>query len=578
MSTGELVPTDRPTFTIKSGGAQIKPEYQVRSIVVDRGFNRVATAEIVVYDGDPAARDFPASGSADFVPGAEIEIEAGYRRDEETLFKGVVVRHGLRADERRPSVLRVECCDSAVKLTVGRKTEYFHDETDADIIGGIVSDAGLEPDVESTKGTHQSMVQYYATDWDFIVARAEANGLLVSTEDGTVRVKPPDASGDAALVLGYGANMLDFEAVIDARDQLKAVQSSAWNPADQEVVEKEGADPSAVTPGNLEPDDLAKVVGLAELKLKHGGSLGDEELEAWADGQRLRSGYAKAKGRVRVQGHAAIRPGDVIDLSGVGDRFSGTALVSGVHHEINSRNWETDIVFGLAPEMFAAVTPDIVDASAAGLLPGVDGLQVGLVTALEDPDGENRIQVRVPMIDAAGEGSWARMATLDAGEERGSFFLPEIDDEVVVGFLAGDPRNPVVLGMVNSSAKPAPLTASDDNPQKGFVTRDQLKLLFDDEKKIVSIETPNGNTIVCDDDAGTITVEDENKSKVLLDSSGVTIESDGDVTIKAGGDVTIEGANVSLKADSDLNAEGGSGMELKSGGNTVIEGSTVDIN
>ena len=253
--------------------------------------------------------------------------------------------------------------------------------------------------------------------------------------------------------------------------------------------------------------------------------------------------------------------------------------MSGVRHELSARNWETDIVVGLTPEMFGTTTPDIVDADANGLLPGVEGLHVGLVTALEgDPDGEHRIQVRIPMIDATGEGVWARVATLDAGENRGSFFLPEVGDEVIVGFLGGDPRNPVVLGMVNSSAKPAPLTAADDNHEKGFVTRSEMKLLFDDDKSTMTMETPNGNTVVLSDDEGSITIEDENGNRVVLDGDGITLDSPSDITIKAGGDVSVEGTNVTISASAQLKGDGGSGAELTSGASTVVKGSVVQIN
>ena len=84
-------------------------------------------------------------------------------------------------------------------------------------------------------------------------------------------------------------------------------------------------------------------------------------------------------------------------------------------------------------------------------------MQIGVVTRLKnDPDGENRIMVRIPVIHKDDEGAWCRVSFLDAGNERGMFFLPEIGDEVIVGFINNDPRHGVVLGMLNSRAKPAP--------------------------------------------------------------------------------------------------------------------------
>lgn len=572
-------PADLPSFKILVDGNPISAEYQVQGVLISRSFNRVAEAQIHILDGDPTAEDFKASAADDFVPGNEIEIQVGYHGNEERLFRGMIVRHGIRIYQKRPSVLRVECKDVAVKLTVGRSNAYYYEMTDAEIMEDLANAAGLTPEVDAIPVSHPGMVQFYASDWDFILTRAEANGRLISTEDGTLVVKAPDASADPVLSLTYGGNILDFEAHMDARHQYETAQAYAWDAANQEMLEIEGADAAAESPGNLSESDLAGVIGRAGRVLKHGGQLSDAELQAWADGQRLKSGYAKVRGRVRIQGFGQVRPGDMIELKGVGDRFNGKALVSGVRHEINTRNWESDISFGLDPDWFGSVRRDLVEAPANGLLPGIDGLHIGLVTALEgDPDGEDRIQLRIPMIDPAEEGIWARVATLDAGEERGSFFRPEIGDEVLLGFLNNDPRNPVVLGMLNSSAKPAPLAAADDNHEKGFVTRSGIKLLFNDDTRTVTLETPNGNRLVVDDDSGSVTVEDENSNALKMDSSGITLESAADITIKASGDVNIEGANLSGTASAQAKLEGSAGAELSSSGTTTVKGSIVQIN
>jgi Rhs element Vgr protein len=200
----------------------------------------------------------------------------------------------------------------------------------------------------------------------------------------------------------------------------------------------------------------------------------------------------------------------LIELKGVGKRFNGQAYVSGIRHEMTGGTWHTHLQLGLNSKWFYQET-DLMEKPAAGLLPGVNGLQIGVVVQLQDdPTGEDRILVKAPIIDPDAEGIWARIATLDAGENRGSFFRPEIDDEVVLGFLNDDPRDPIVLGMLNSSAKPAPLTASDDNHQKGFFTRAELKVTFDDDQKIITLETPGGNKVTLSDADKGISLEDQN--------------------------------------------------------------------
>lgn len=587
-------PADRPSFKLLIEGTAVSAEYQVQGVLVTRAYNRVASAEILIHDGDPAAETFKVSEAADFVPGKKIEIEAGYHGQDTTIFKGVIVRHGIKAVRGRPSTLRVECRDAAVKLTVGRKSKYFNDETDSSIIESIASDAGLDKDVESTSATHVQMVQFYATDWDFVVARAQANGKLVSTRDGKLVVKAPDDSAAAALSLRFGGNLLEFEAFMDARTQFSGVKSSAWSQADQAMLDIDGAAASATPPGNVSSDDLAAVIGLPALPLVHGGALPDTELQAWADGERARATFAKVRARARFQGASALYPGDVVELAGVGARFTGKAVVSGVRHQIDTKNWETDVALGIAPETFGSVEGDVVEPRAGGLLPGVVGLQVGVVTALEgDPDGEERIRVRVPLVDASADGTWARLATLDAGSDRGIVFRPEIDDEVVLGFFNDDPRHPVVLGQLHSSAHASPIPAADDNNKKGLKTRGGTTIEFDDDKNVFTLKTPNGNKLVLSDDDGGITVEDENGNKLTTTSDGVTFESAGDLTLKASGKITLDGSDVNLKASGDVKvegsnvsasaqaqfkAEGSAGAEVSSSASTTIKGSLVQIN
>ena len=132
--------------------------------------------------------------------------------------------------------------------------------------------------------------------------------------------------------------------------------------------------------------------------------------------------------------------------------------------------------------------------------------------------------------------------------------------------------------MLHSSAKPAPLSATDDNHEKGFVTRSGMKMLFNDDKIAYTLETPAGKKVILDEDAGVITIEDENSNVFTLDSDGITMESAGDINIKASGDLNLEGANINIKAQSQLTAEGSSGAEISSGAVTVIKGSQVQIN
>ena len=304
-----------------------------------------------------------------------------------------------------------------------------------------------------------------------------------------------------------------------------------------------------------------------------------EELQSWGKSFWWKHQAAKVRGRVRFKGIDTVKPGTMIEILGISDRFNGNCFVSGVQHHISAGDWQADAQLGIDPNWFAK-EQEVMCRPAASVLPGVCGLQVGKVTQLEsDPDGKNRIKVFLPIIANDEQGFWARVSTLDAGNERGSFFLPEIGDEVIVGFINDDPRDAVVLGMVNSSSKPAPLTAEDVNNQKGFVTRSKMKMIFDDDKKSFTLETPIGKKLTVDEDAANIQIEDENGNKIKMDKDGITIKSYKDIILKADMNINMEaGTNIEAKASASLTAEGSASADLKAGGTMTIKGAMVNIN
>ena len=571
--------SDLATYIVKVGGNDIGGNYAILSILVSKGTNKIPSAQLIIADGSVNAQDFEVSTDDLFLPGAEVEIQLGYNNSEEAVFKGIIVKHGIKTHPEHSSVLMIEVKDEAVKMTIGRKNKYFEDVTDSDVIEEIIGEYGLPADVEATEVTYPKMVQYHVSDWDFILSRAEMNGQLVMVNDGEITIKKPEIT-DSPVEVAYGQNVISFEAEMDARDQYAATTSSTWDFAAQEVLEQEGTDPGLDDHGNVSASDLADVVGLENYEQLHTGNLTGEELKAWSDAKLIRSRLAKIKGSARTLGFNDIQPGDTIQFAGFGDRFNGKAFVSSIIHTLSSNTtWYTDFQFGLDQKWFHEKHQDIREEPAGGLLPSISGLQNGIVTNIhEDPDGEFRVKVRIPVIDPENDGVWARVSTLDAGENRGFFWRPEVDDEVIVGFLNDDPRQPVVLGTMHSSTKASPLEPAEENNEKGIVTRSEMKFVFDDDLVSTTLETPAGNKLLMSEDEGGITIEDENGNKIQMSSDGIVIESAADLIMKASGDVTIEGTNVTGTAASQFLAEGSSGSELSSGGQVVVKGSLVAIN
>jgi Rhs element Vgr protein len=566
------------TFTILSAGSEVSRAYHILSITVNKELNRIASATIIIMDGQASAQSFQVSNQPDFEPGKEIEIKAGFSSQEDTIFKGIVVRHGIKV-RKNNSVLVVECRDKAVKMTGACKSAYYKDMKDSDLMEDLVAKYLPDKEIQATSYTHKQLVQYNSTDWDFMLCRADANGMLVLTDDNKVIISKPEFTAQAALTVQFGATVLDLDAEIDARFQYKNISGSTWNYTSQELADTLDAEEAPVPDaGNLDKDTLASVINEEKYTLVNGAKLEDPEMQDWINAMMMRHQLAKIRGRVRTEGTPAVKPGQLIQLNGAGERFEGKLFVTGVRHEIENGSWQSVFQFGLNPEWFAE-TYKTQQPLAGALLPAADGLQLGVVTQLEsDPDGEDRILVRIPVIHKSDEGAWCRVSTLDAGKERGSFFRPEIGDEVVVGFINNDPRHGMVLGMCNSSDKPAPITAADDNHEKGFQTRSKMKMIFNDDKKSFTLETPAGNKFIISEDEKKIHFEDQNGNKITMNEDGIKIESFKDIIMKATKDIKAEGVNVEVKGSAQAKVSGSGGAELSSGGSTDVKGSVVQIN
>ena len=567
-------------FKIKIEGDDLPRTVEVVHVHVSKAVNKISMAKIIVKDGDVAINDFLLSKGDLFLPGNQIEISAGSPEKQTTVFSGIIIKQSLSIRSNRASQLIIECRHKATKATVVRRSDCYHEVTDAEAISKSLKASGLNDadiDIASTTVAHPQMVQYNCTDWDFAVSRAEATGMIVLTNEEKVEIKVPDLSASASLSLLFGATIIELDAEMDSRTQFKSVKAKSWDMASQSIHETTAAEPKFPAWGNIEGSELGKVIDQEEYLLQHGGTISKEEVKAWADASLLKSRLAKIRGRVKFEGIATVNAGDLLELYGLGDRFNGNAFVSGVRHDYSVyEGWKTQAQFGHSPEWFID-EPEVQSQKAGGLLPGTRGLHTGIVTDNEDPEGEFRVRVKIPFINPDDEGVWARIALADAGNERGLFFRPEINDEVLVGFLFDDPRQPVILGMLHSSALAAPLSASNDNHIKGYTSREQLLLLFDDEKKSIAIETPGGNKVTLSDDRKGITLEDQNGNKIQMDDQGIVIQATTKLELKAGAQLVIGGPQFSVNADSSLELKGGS-TTLQSSGVLTIKGSMVKIN
>lgn len=589
VNTGKLV-----TYTVYSNGNKVSDSLLFKSIEVYREVNRIGGATLKVVAGDMSGADVPESASDNFKPGQKIKIELGYESTNQAVFEGIVVsqRIHLSGGGTSSGTLVVECKHDAIKATVARRNRVFEDKADHQAVNDALSDCGLSVEMDSTPVTHKQLVQYYCTDWDFALSRADAYGMFVITDGANVTIKPPKTSEAAVLKVTYGTDLRSFDGELYAEDQFSAVESVGWDPVTQAVVSASASPASLNEQGNMSPGEMASAAGTDTIVLQSDAQADSTVLKQWADATLLKTGLARFRGTFSFCGNAAVLPGCVVELAGMGTRFNGNAFVGGVTHKVEAGVWVTEVQMGVSPVNITQQT-DVVAPASSGLYPGIEGLHVGVVSKLvDDPEKNNRIQVELPILKASPV--WARLSQFAASKEVGCFFVPSVGDEVILGFVNNDPNQAVILGCMYSSKLTPPYKLDDKNFKRGITTPQKLKVELDDEKKIITILTPGKNSIVISDDAKGITLKDQNNNEVVMNDSGIkftsgkdivlkaqgniSIEATGKLTAKATQDATMEGMNVNVKAQMGAKVTGSATAELSASGQTTVKGAMVMIN
>lgn len=185
------------------------------------------------------------------------------------------------------------------------------------------------------------------------------------------------------------------------------------------------------------------------------------------------------------------------------------------------------------------------------------GVYPAVVTDVRDPDQQGRVEIKLPWVgeeDGDQARAWARLATMMAGKDRGTWFIPEVGDEVLISFVAGDPRWPVVVGALwnGKDAPPQSMDGAGDNNVRSITSRSGHKLTFDDTigREKVEIKTQGGHAITLDDaSGGTITIEHSGGAKIEMDSSGtIKITALSQVKIDAPAGMKVSAAQVTVDA------------------------------
>lgn len=576
--------------SVYCNGKKLNDNYALVSATVHLELNRIGKATIKFNAGNMDKQTFDESDADLFKPGNAIRLDAGSIDKEETLFEGIIIGLRIITGKDHRSYMQVECRNNAYLATQGRKNRIFEKKKDSDIIKEVLSTYG-NVEVDATSYQHPTQVQYYCSDWDFALSRADANGLFIFTNGKKIQVKKPGVGASPVLTVTYGSDLTAFDFELTADDQFTQYEAVSWNPNTQKAVKVAASSPSLNRQGDLQPKNIATG---GSLLLQSDAPMEENTLKQWAGGMALKAGLARYQGSCSFYGSAKVVPGSLIELKGLGKRFNGNMFVGSVTHTIEDNEWITEAGAGISP-LNITDEADVVSPPASGFLPGLQGVHAAVVKKLDgDPLKEYRIQVELPWLEGQNKLLWARLSTMYATNKSGYFFLPELGDEVVVGFMNQDPVHPVILGSLYGTKHTSSYEYEAKNNMKAIVTRENMRIEFNEEKKIITISTPGNNMVEISDDAKQIKLTDQHKNEIVMNNSGISLSSCKDITLKAKGgitldaglkisgtakqDISLEGLNVKAQAKIGVTIKGTVTAELSASGQTTVKGAMVMIN
>lgn len=477
-----------------------------------------------------------------------IEVKINYQNKSVTFFKGIIKSLHKQNDDTQV-VTKIECKDIGFKLAQPTKVDENNKDKFADKLKTYTSNVQLKlgSDFNGTWGeeiiTHNSAT----VPWDYLVGFLDSVGIMIALRNGDFNgIDILKKTTKEAYVAENGLNVFSFTGKKDPERIKSSVTIETWD-IESQAIKKTTSEQSGpkneqtikVNQSTYQPSTLTRIV----------------------DAIKEKSNIAAVHGKVTTYGNLEAKAGDFIGFSKINPDVDDKAfLITQEVHTIENGCWRTEYTYGFENEKsFTENTTSGVNNSQAqvGQSNTINGLQIGIVTQIEeDPNNQFRVKVRIPILSEKGEGVWARLATMNASKEMGSYFIPNVNDEVIIGCLGNNPDTPIVLGSVYSSTNTMPFPIAKENYIKGFVTKEGTKIIMDDEKKVIELSTKKGNKITISDDSKGITLEDENKNKIVMDDKGITIESCKDFNVKAKGNIKIEGVQVAAEASGTMELKG----------------------
>lgn len=526
--------------------------------------------------------------------GAPVEIsvatDANAQSVKNPVFKGELTSIEPIFGENGSVMLRLRGFDLGHRLTMGRNTRTFGDAspqkpslTDSQVVTQIAKKAKLTPQIvagDLGNLAYHYVMQYDLNDWDFLWSRAQMLGYQVYVEDKTLHFRPASDKRTTTSpgTLIWGTNLRRFEPRIVSSAQVAESSAWGWDPSMQQQVKANAKTNSKKTSTIAEPmyGEKAVTEGLQMSEVTDAVTypvIRDNNVStviAKARFAQHQSQFARASGEL-LFGDPRLLAGCEVEVKNVGERFSGTYYVTEARHTWRKGDYRVRFeVSGQNPYTLRSLLLGRDSRSQNK----VNGVVIGVVTDIMDPQKLGRVKVKYPWLPPDGQAelssNWARLVATGAGTNRGIFFVPEINDEVLIAFEQGDVNYPYIVGALWSDKQTPPEGLGGDvvgnkvTNQRIVRSRSGHVIILDDTdgaEKITVMDKTKNNTI---------TIDSKNNSMTLKTKGDLTLDAEGKMIFKCKQDFSLEtNAGASVK---------GNQLSIVGSGSVEIKGSPININ
>lgn len=548
---------------IKIAGSEVQPDVMGHVLAVEVDQHAYVPDMFTVRLQDPA---FELIDTGPFDLTKEIEIAA--QAQDETwvdLIKGEITALEPEFQEGMIARLVVRGYDKSHRLYRETKSTAHLNKKDSDLATEIAQAAGLQAEVETTSTVYDHIFQHNQSDLAFLKERAWRIGYECYVADGKLVFKKPTTTGGGVSLM-WGADLLSFYPRMNLAEQVDEVVVRGWSVHDKAAVVGR-AQQGALYPEIEEPQDGASWAGAfgrgkRVIVDQNVASQAEADALAAARLDELSGAFLQAEGEALRR--PEIRAGRAITLEALGERFSGTYLVTHARHLYTAAGLKTR--FNIQGTRTGLILDAVGDGQLTARSPGV---VPAVVTNTDDPDGLGRVKLKFPWMTEEAESDWARVLGAGAGPDAGLLSLPEVGDEVLVAFEHGHFRRPYVLGGLWNGQNALPPTAAGASGEGPLVRSWHSRTghhitVYDNADNRIEIVTAGGHKLALDDANRTITI---------ASSSGVTVTLDD-----GGGKLSVQANQIEIKADSNLKIEAGANMDLQAGGQINIKGALINLN